>query len=312
MRASYPPNENPRLKENQFYDTLYRGINIDIPEETATDPYVHIPKRLLDQSKGRGSKTYIYDYDTLTCAEHHIRYFQQISGMDKVIGDMVNVLEEKGLNDNTVIIFASDHGLLMGEYGMGGKALLYDLTSKIPCFIYDPRLPDKKRGKSIENLISSLDITATILDYAGIKPPVNMQGKSLIPLLNGETKEWRKELFLENLYTGRDNPFCEGIRMDNWKYIRMYDGIEKYLEEDIDFTHKLPDFEQLFNLDEDPKEMNNLIEAYDGTEILAQLRSKTAFYSNQMNKTREIIQKQSDARNKIAKPLIYKQKGITT
>ncbi len=73
--------------------------------------------------------------------------------MDKVIGGMAKNLKEKGLSDNTIIIFTSDHGLLMGEYGMGGKALLYDLTSKIPCFIYDPRLPDNKRGKTVNKLV---------------------------------------------------------------------------------------------------------------------------------------------------------------
>ena len=208
--------------------------------------------------------------------------------MDKVIGDMMRSLKEKGLADNTIIIFASDHGLLMGEYGMGGKALLYDLASKIPCFIYDPRLPESKKGQNIEELVSSLDLTSTILDYAGIKSPKVMQGTSLTPLINGNEKNWRKELFLESFFTGRDNPFCEGIRKGDWKYIRMYrGGFWGYNETHLDFKNKKPDFEQLFNLKEDPKEMNNLIEQYKGSKLLAELRNKTANYANTMNKTRE-------------------------
>ena len=283
-----PANNYEKLKGLEFYDTLYRDGKIEIPKETATDPYKYIPKRIIDQNKGRATETYIYDYNTISCNEHYIRYYQQISGMDKVIGDMMRSLKEKGLADNTIIIFASDHGLLMGEYGMGGKALLYDLASKIPCFIYDPRLPESKKGQNIEELVSSLDLTSTILDYAGIKSPKVMQGTSLTPLINGNEKNWRKELFLESFFTGRDNPFCEGIRKGDWKYIRMYrGGFWGYNETHLDFKNKKPDFEQLFNLKEDPKEMNNLIEQYKGSKLLAELRNKTANYANTMNKTRE-------------------------
>ncbi|QVY66101.1 sulfatase-like hydrolase/transferase [Polaribacter sp. Q13] len=282
-----PANKYEKLKGTEFYDTLYRDNVVKIPEETAKDPYQFIPEFMLDQQKGRATQTYIYDYNTVSCNEHYIRYYQQISGMDKVIGDMVKSLKEKGLDKNTVIIFASDHGLLMGEYGMGGKALLYDLASKIPCFIYDPRLPENKRGQDIKELVSSLDITSTILDYAGIKSPDVMQGTSLTPLISGTDKDWRQELFLESFFTGRDNPFCEGIRKGDWKYIRMYrGGFWGYKETDLDFKNKKPGYEQLFNLKDDPKEMNNLIKKFEGSELLAELRGKTGNYANEMNSTR--------------------------
>lgn len=290
-----PANNYQPLKGLPFYDTLYRDSNIEIPSETGTDPYSHIPKSMLDQMKGRATGTYIYDYNTVSCEEHHIRYYQQISGMDKVIGDMMKSLKEKGLADNTIIIFASDHGLLMGEYGMGGKSLLYDLASKIPFFIYDPRLPEEKRGKTIENLISSLDIPSTILDYAEVEIPEVMQGESLLPLIDGNEDNWREELFLENFFSGRDNPFSEGIRMGDWKYIRMYKaGFWGYVESDIDFSNKAPGFEQLFNLKEDSKEMNNLISKYEGSEILELLRNKTAKYAEDMNDAREVYKQTHD------------------
>ena len=287
-----PANEYEPLKGHPLYDTLYRDYDIRIPAETASDPYVHIPRHILDQQKGRATGTYIYNYNKVSCREHHIRYYQQIAGMDKVIGDMLESLRKKGLSENTIIIFASDHGLLMGEFGMGGKALLYDLTSKIPCFIYDPRMPDENRGHTIDRLVSSLDITSTILDYAGINIPAVMQGESLIPLMEGNSGKWREELFLESFFTGRDNPFCEGIRMGHWKYIRMYrGGLWGYTEEDLDFGGRKPDFEQLFNLHEDPGEKNNLINEYEGTEILAELRTKTAGYAEAMNETRSNYRK---------------------
>jgi len=128
-RMTRPANENPKLKGSPFYDTLYRDIDIRIPDETATDPYRFIPKSIMDQDMGRRTQTYPYDYTRPTCLEHHIRYYQTITGLDHVIGGMLADLDRRHLATNTVIIYASDHGLLMGEYGMGGKALLYDLAS---------------------------------------------------------------------------------------------------------------------------------------------------------------------------------------
>lgn len=285
-----PANENPKLKNHPVYDTLYRGIQINIPEETASNPYKYIPKFLLDQDEGR-NRTYGYDYNVNTEKEHHIRYYQTITGMDLILGQMITTLNELELSQNTIIIFASDHGILMGEYGMGGKGFLYDLVSKIPCIIYDPGLPDTEKGKTVDRLVSSVDIPATILDYAGINVPREMTGKSLLPLLTGEKTTWREQLFLESLYTGRDNPFSEGIRQGDWKYIRMYKGVNPYDESNIDFEGRLPDYEQLFNLKDDPEEKYNLINKYDNSEMLNTLRNKVNTCSDSLNKQRSEYKK---------------------
>ncbi len=283
---SRPANENPDLKGHPVYDTLFRNMDLNIPGSVATNPYEHIPREVLHQDSGR-SLLYAYDYNKSTVREHHVRYFQTITGIDILIGELMNKLDEKGMSDNTVIIFASDHGLLMGEYGMGGKALLYDLTSKIPCFIYDPRLPEELKGIKIEKLVSSLDIPVTILDYAGIDAPPEMNGYSLIPLMDGSKVTWRSELFLESLFTLRDNPFCEGIRVGDWKYIRMFDGVNPYNESHLEFSNRSPDFEQLFHLKDDPGEKNNLIEEYQQSDFLDSLRVKVARHSASMNRARD-------------------------
>ncbi|KPK42153.1 MAG: hypothetical protein AMJ65_08100 [Phycisphaerae bacterium SG8_4] len=244
-----PANENPKLRGSPFYDRLYRDLDIRIPPETATDPYRFIPKFIMDQDKGRRTQTYPYDYTRPTCLEHHIRYYQTITGLDHVIGGMLAELERLALAKNTVIIFASDHGLLMGEYGMGGKA------------------------------------------HAGVQAPEFMSGRSLRPLVEGKTEKWRDELFLENLYTGRDTPFQEGIRRGKWKYIRMYDGKVNYEEADVDFSSRNPDFEMLFDLESDPGEMNNLIESHAESEVLASLRRRCAAHSRALNQRRQALRK---------------------
>jgi len=286
-----PASDNPKLKDHRIYGKLYRDLDVKIPAETATDPYKHIPKAVMDQDKGR-NRCYSYNYDRKICREQHIRYYQQITGLDKVIGDMIATLKRKGFDKNTVIIFGSDHGLLMGEYGMGGKGLLYDLASKFPCFVYDPRLGDSKRGRTVDQLVSSLDITSTILDLAGVSQPAEMEGSSLLPLLVGKKVKWRDVLFLENLYTGRDTPISEGIRKGKWKYIRMYDGVRKYSEKHTNFEGRKPDFEQLFDLDKDPEEKHNLGSKYEDHAMLAKLRKICQQKSSDLNNRRSAYKKQ--------------------
>ncbi len=282
-----PANENPKLKSTSFYDTLYRDINISIPEDTCTDPYRFIPKFIMDQDKGRRNQTYIYNYDLAACREHHIRYYQTITGLDHIIGNLLNELKQRGLAENTVILYGSDHGILMGEYGMGGKELLLDLAAKIPCIIHDPRIPKEHRGRQLDQLVSSLDYTRTILDYAHIDAPAQMEGRSLRPLVEGKDTEWRNELFLESLFSMRDNPFQEGIRTQRWKYIRMYDGVVAFKESDVDFKNRNPEFEMLFDLEADPGERTNLATHPKHTAILSELREKTAAQSVSINQRRE-------------------------
>jgi arylsulfatase A-like enzyme len=282
----FPANENTALKGSPFYDTLYRDIEITLPEETGTDPYLAIPKSLMNQNRGR-NQLYSYNYSVETNLEHHIRYYQMITGLDHVIGGLIADLEERGLLENTIIIFTSDHGLLMGEYGMGGKELLYDLAAKVPLLIYDPRLPSERRGLQLDQIVSTIDLTRTMLDYAGLDAPAEMEGQSLRPLVEGSDVPWRDEMFLESLFSLRDNPFQEGIRTERWKYIRFYKGKVNFLEADLDFTGRSPALEMLFDLEADPGERNNLVADPDHSEILAQLRARTAAESKAINQRRD-------------------------
>jgi arylsulfatase A-like enzyme len=183
----------------------------------------------------------------------------------------------------------------MGEHGMGGKSLLYDLASKIPCFVHDPTLLGEQRGREVDALVSSLDFPVTMLDYAGVEAPEFMDGRSLRPLVQGKTEaeiKWRSELFLESLYTGRDTPFQEGLRSGKWKYIRMFDGQKpSYNESHVDFAGREPEFEMLFNLEADPGETKNLVEAQEGSKILSTFREKVATQSEALNKRREAFKK---------------------
>ena len=91
-----PANKNPKFIGHPTYDVLYRGTPFDIPDDCAGDPYSFIPRHVMDQDKGR-SKTYEYDYHPISAREHHIRYYQTITGLDNVIGGLIRKLEKRGL-----------------------------------------------------------------------------------------------------------------------------------------------------------------------------------------------------------------------
>jgi arylsulfatase A-like enzyme len=141
----YPANENPRLAGHPVYDQLYRDKDVRAPQDTGTDPYRFIPEGVIDHEARK--QWYDYNYYPDLEPEHLIRYHQNVTGIDQVVGQLVEKLDRLGVADNTIIIYSSDHGLLNGEYGTGGKALLYDLVTKIPLIIYDPRVaPGEREG----------------------------------------------------------------------------------------------------------------------------------------------------------------------
>ncbi len=282
-----PSHLNPKLGKHPIYGGMYRDISFPIPFDEATNPYDHIPKSVMDQEAGR-KRTYIFDYTEPMCREHHYRYYQMVTEIDEMVHRIVNELEATGLDDSTILIFASDHGLLMGEYGMGGKGLVYDLSSKFPCFVYDPSAPESAKGQVRDELVSSLDLSATILDYAGVEKTKFMYGASLRPLVRGieRVEGWRSGLFLENLYTGRDTPIQAGYVENGWKYIRYHKAPDPYREEDLRIYDREPAFEQLFDLTSDPAEMQNLIDRPEASETLSRLKSKTLHSLDQLDQMR--------------------------
>lgn len=258
-RMTNAANSHPRLTDHTVYGTLYRDREIKLPTTFRDDTAKHIP---LDVHPREGRmKTYSYSYgDEQVLREHRVRYYQLIRGVDIAVGAIREGLEARGIGDNTVIVFSSDHGLLMGEYAMGGKSLLYDLTTRVPLIVYDPRVPQERRGAEIDELVLSIDVPATIVSYAGLDVPRSMQGRDLRPLMANPDDEWREEIFLESLFLLRTGPYMEAVRTKEWKYVRYFKSDKaQYAEADVDFEGREPDFEQFFDLVNDPGEESNLI-----------------------------------------------------
>ncbi len=272
----YPANANPRLAGHPVYDELYREHPIPPAPDTGQDPYKFIPEGVIDHDARQ--KWYAYNYLPALQPEHLIRYYQTITGVDEVVGSLVAQLRAQGLDKNTVIIFSSDHGLLNGEYGTGGKALLYDLVTKIPLVVYDPRVPADETGQINKDLVLSIDVPASILAYAGITAPERMEGEAL-----QHQESPRDSVFLESLTVAEGNPFIEALRTERWKYVRYFaaEGCP-YTEEQLDFSDREPIFEQLFDVHADPAERSNLVNVAEHATVLAELRERTRATSKAM------------------------------
>jgi arylsulfatase A-like enzyme len=232
------------------YDTMYQ--NLVIP-----DPLLKDDKYFLAQPEyvrtGENRTRWHWRYDTPEKYQHSVKgYFRMISEVDTEIGKIREALREKGLDKNTVIILMGDNGYFLGERQLAGKWLMYDNSLRVPLIVYDPR---QTGGKRNTDFALNIDVPATILDYAGVKSPDSWHGTSL------RSKELakRKEFLTEHLWQVDIIAPSEAIRTECWKYFR-------YIND--------PEHEELYDLEADPMEINNLASDPSYQAILKVLRRK--------------------------------------
>ena len=240
--APHADDNNPR----QYFwppavDDLYNDIRIPVPEMAAPAYYEAQPEFL----KNTMSRTrWAWRFDTAEKYQTMVKgYYRMISGIDLVLGRIMAELERLGLDKNTIIIFTSDNGYFLGERGYADKWLMYDLSINVPLIVYDPRAPRGDRGLVKKDMILNIDLAPTIMDFAGIRTPFLIQGKSLRPLLSRKAPAWRTEIFCEELWDHPEIPQSECVRTESWKFIRY---------------PKHPEYLELFDLQADPQEKCNL------------------------------------------------------
>lgn len=164
-------------------------------------------------------------------------YWALVTRMDMMIGEILSALKENGLDQNTLILYSSDHGEQLGEHGLWWKQTFYDGSAKIPAILSWPGvLPEGIKSKRV---ISSLDLNATMLDAMNAPPLPNSNGRSLLPLLREDNTEWEDIAFSE--YCTDAGCFHRMIREGDWK---------------LNYYHGQPS--QLFDLCEDPHELHDL------------------------------------------------------
>ena len=171
-------------------------------------------------------------------------YLRCLSAVDQGIGEIYSMLHDKNLLENTVIVFAGDNGYFHGEHGKGDKRLAYNESMRIPLVMRYPKLA--KAGQSVSEIVLNADIAPTFLELAGIKVPERMQGKSVLPLLQGKTENWRSSF----LFTYWPDliyfiPRITAVRTEKYLYSQ---------------TPDLKDIDELYDEQNDPAELVNLAE----------------------------------------------------
>lgn len=181
--------------------------------------------------------------------------------VDESLGKVLVALEEMGELDNTVIIYSSDNGYFMGEHGYWDKRIAYESSMKIPMLIRYPKVI--KAGTKIKENALNIDLAPTILELAGIEKPDYMQGESYVRLFDQDNQEKWRDAFMFEYYVDDAYPYA-GPNMLAIK-TKDYKLVDAFLENDID---------ELYDLKNDPGEMNNLINNPKYTSIQEKLRKE--------------------------------------
>ncbi len=194
-------------------------------------------------------------------------YMGLIKQCDDQLGHILDYLEETGQIKDTMIVLTSDHGDYLGDHWMGEKDLFHDPSVKIPMIIYDPRSDcDATRGTTCDALVESIDLTATFIEAAGGTVPDHIvEGRSLLPWLQGETPDWRKYAISEYDYSVTPQAVKLGVEPRDARLFMVYDGRYKMMHAEGGFRP------MLFDLKNDPEEFHDLAKGNDHQDQIDQL-----------------------------------------
>jgi len=193
--------------------------------------------------------------------EGRLNYYRMMLSIDESVGQVIDALEQKGILDDTVLVFTSDNGYFQGEHRRGDKRLMYEESIRIPLLVRYPR--GAETGLTPEQMVLDIDIAPTMLALAGVNAPQVMQGESFARIIAGETPDWREswlyEYFKEGWLPGIPTMF--GVRTERWKYITFPD---------------IEDIDELYDIQADPTEMKNLALDPAHASVLAEMKTELA------------------------------------
>lgn len=257
--STWAPHAHDEKKQQYFWpaacDDLYRDVVIPPPELGDPSFFGSLPDFV---KKSMNRERWFWRFDTPEKYQEMVKgYYRMISGVDMALGRLLMELKRLERHRDTIIILMSDNGYFLGERGFAGKWTMHDLSVRVPLIVFDPRMAKTRRGIIDTRMVLNVDIAPTILDLAGLFIPQTIQGKSLGPILKGSRENLRKEILTEHLWNHPDIPQTEAVRTEKWKYIRY---------------PQHPEFEELYDLQVDSIEKNNLAFDTRYSEIRAELR----------------------------------------
>jgi arylsulfatase A-like enzyme len=253
------------------YDTLYDPSEVPLPVWREGEMDKKPTQRQLQRERG---------YDAVSepvLRKMVANYYGLISLIDDQVGRILEVLEEKGMAENTLIAFTSDHGDHLGDHRLLHKSgvTFYEGSVRVPFLVNYPRA--FPQGATSADLVETIDLPATFLDVAGIGLPETMQGRSLVGLAEGTIEDWRDDAFCE--IDLRINPLMHGPRDPGSR-----DYVAMIATRDWKYVH-LPNLGigELYDLRNDPHELDNLFyePEYAGKVNEMRLRLLNRFMNNQ-------------------------------
>ncbi len=237
LQVSYTHPHEPFHPQGKHWD-LYKDVEIPIPQypENLEETYSSMDR---DLAKKHGcNEVDVKNPDNLRAV--HRAYLACVSYCDEKVGELLETLDQCGLTDDTIVIFTSDHGDMLGHRGMVQKRSFYEYSSRIPLIFRFPKgFPTGAAGTVCNDLVSIVDIVPTMLELVGITDYLPVDGRSLIPQLQGRTDPDLR-VFCEH-HSESVTGTCFMIRKGKYKYNYIYQRES-----------------QLFDLERDPEEWNNL------------------------------------------------------
>ncbi len=246
LTVSFTHPHDPFVTRQKYWD-MYPEANLPslkIPAISYEKQDAH-SKRLFDMSDWEN-----FEVNDQNIIDSRRAYFGNISYIDELIGGILETLKACEFDDNTIILFVSDHGDMLGEHGLWFKMSFYEGSSRVPLFIHAPK---QFSAKTITSPSSTLDVMPTLIKLAGGDVPDNLDGQSLISAMEGNAEN--RKIYCEYTAEGSIAPMVM-LREANFK---------------LNFCPV--DEDQLFNLDNDPNEINNLVESPEFSDIYKKMRN---------------------------------------
>lgn len=257
------------------YEGIYDGIDVQYPRTAfALESKPDWVKQRIATWHGIYGPVYGFRKDFPDTSPEGVKefaafsraYTASIKSIDDSMGRVYDTLKKTGQLDNTLIIFAGDNGMFLGEHGMTDKRAMHEPSIRVPLLVRYPALV--KPGTKVAPMVLNIDVAPSILDICGAPPLKHIHGKSFKPLLTGEKADWRTAWFYEYNYEKQFpyTPNVRGVRTDTWKYVHYPHGDGK------------PDrhMAELYNLKDDPGETKNLIDDPACADMVKTLKAELA------------------------------------
>jgi uncharacterized sulfatase len=201
----------PDIATAKYFD-LYPFDEVTLPQYRPED-LADIPKMAFHLKEPN------YGLNSEKLRRFKRAYFSAVSFMDAQLGRVVDALDRLKLADNTIVVFISDHGWMLGQHGQWQKSNLFEETARVPMMIYVP--DGKGNGKRSSRVVELVDIYPTIAELCGLKAPAGFEGTSLTPLLKNPKADWNEAAFTQINYKERHG---KSVRTDRWRYTEWENG----------------------------------------------------------------------------------------